>query len=559
MNQNINNSHLPGHKPLTDILLLLTPAIVIITMSPFESIDRFNGPKLVALTSMLVFVSILTLKSKRKLIINLHRADLILIAFILVSAVAIFNSESFWQTQFFGKLGRDSGFLAYLVFIFLLVLIRYVKYENRFEIFIYSLLLVALPVQIYAGLQILKLDPLTWTTPETWVFSFLGNPNHLSSFLGIVFLLNLYLIGLRRWLIPGLLNMVLILLIMTLNTSLQGFVIISVGVWILLFWQIKNQTLFVLSNIMGLVIISFLASYTLFDLSVFSFEINLLQEGTFLRRKELWLVALLAARESLFIGYGFSSFEIVYTKFRTSEIVGRVGADRSADSVHNEILELLVDGGFLLAVLWLALIGTILFKFFKYLGTKRATINVAHDPLTYIGIIFIGSTIHNLISPMSIAISSIMMVSGGLILYSKQSDLEPFGLIENEKPNLRTNKLNLSPIIAIMGVTLLALSLLPMIKNVQLVNSLQAGNINDAYRAVSGFPRDPGRYMVFARALIQDEKYGDAKFILEEVATKFPNQSAPIELLLRFRLTELERARYEFKLRTLNPLYDFQR
>jgi O-antigen ligase len=542
-----------------DFVLLFTPVVVVLVLTPFESIDRFNGPKLIAIAVMTTLAILLATKNQVTSLAKYGWFDLLLLSFVIVSVVALFTSDIDIQTQIFGKSGRDAGLLSYLLLILLLFLIRYVSHRNSLEIFVYSLIAVAIPVEIYALLQILNLDPFTWTSPESWIFSFLGNPNHLSSFLGIVFLLNIYLFGLRKMLIPALANMALIFTILVYNTSLQGFVIVFVGLWFLSLWKIKKRFLFISFAIAGVITVFLVSIYSLFDLNILPIEARFLQEGTFLRRKELWTVALLAAKASLMLGHGYSSFYTVHLKFRTPEIVGRVGTERNADSVHNEFLELLVNGGVFLFIIWLAIILVISWKLIKQLQFNRKRIDLNYDPLTFVGIVFFGAVIHNSISPMSVAISSLMMVAGGLILHYQNFPTHFSEEPETAEVNPSQNKTILLPVLAALGSFFFVLTLMPLVKNVQLANALNSGDLPKAYSAVSSFPTDIDRYLLLARALVNDEKYADARFVLEEASVVFPTQPTPIQRLLRFNLTELERTKYEIELRKLNPLHDYQR
>lgn len=544
-----------------DFTLLLIPVLVVLTITPFESIDRFNGLKLVTLAAMIVLCIFFVIKDRRLQKVNSSWLDLALIFFMIFSLVSFFMSPFSFESQFFGKLGRDAGFLAYLLFILLFMLTRYIRHENSFEVFIYFLIAASIPVQIYALIQILDLDPLEGATPESWIFSFLGNPNHLSSFLGIIFLLNFYLMGLRRWLIPALANMLSILVILGFNTSLQGFIIILFGLWFLLIWQIKNRVLFFTAVFLGIMLPILLSIYSLFNLKVLPVEINMLQEGTFLRRKELWLVAVLALREAPFFGHGYSSYESIYFKYRTTEMVERVGTNRASDSPHNEILELLVNGGFLLGATWLVIVLTICIRLIKQLRLNSKKVNANHDALTFVGIIFLGSLIHNSVSAMSVAINSILMVSGGLIFHYCNFPTQTINesVSQEIKSKHKLERINVFPVFAFVSILALIFTLLPFIRNMQLTSAINQKDLQKSYSAVSSFPKDVDRYVLLARLLIRDEKFDDAKFVLEEAKTKFPNQPVPIGLLLTFNLTEAERTDYVSKFKEINPLFDYKR
>jgi O-antigen ligase len=540
-----------------DYVLIYMPALVVLTMLPFQGLDRFNGPKLLALSSLIFVALVLALVDRKIFSISLRKSDFLLLAFLLIAIVSTIFSESALVTQFFGKLNRDTGLLAYLLFIFVFFMTRFLSHMNAIELFVYSTLWVAIPVEIYALLQIFNLDPIEWGTPDNWIFSFLGNPNHLSSFLGIVFLLNIYLFGLRRFLIPAILNMLVILFIMFSNASFQGFLLILLGVWALLIWHIQRSKIKLTLLLAGNFILIALVAYSLFNLRLIPIDLNFLQEGTFLRRKELWTIALISFSNSPWIGHGFASFDRLFLEYRTLESVQRVGIDRTADSVHFELLELLVNGGILLALAWLALIVVVSIKLFKQIKINRTFVEPLHDPLSFLGIVFLGVVFHNLISPVSIAMNALMMLAAGLIMnydrfptqyFTDTASDESFG-----KPAIRRELIPFVVLVLILTIT----SFLPLMRNAQLLSSSKAGDIQGAYRAVDGFPRDADRYLIFSQALIDDKKYGDAKFVLEQAVNYFPEQPLLLEQLLKFELTPEERDKYQARLNLINPLHNY--
>jgi len=235
----------------------------------------------------------------------------------------------------------------------------------------------------------------------------------------------------------------------------------------------------------------------------------------------------------------------------------RVGVDRTADSVHFEILELLVSGGILLALAWLALIVVVSIKLFKQIKINRTSVEPLHDPLSFLGIVFLGVVFHNLISPVSIAMNALMMLAAGMIMNYDRFPTQYFTDTASDNSFVKpASKRELMPFVVLVLILTIT-SFLPLMRNAQLLSSSKAGDIQGAYRAVDGFPRDADRYLIFSQALIDDKKYGDAKFVLEQAVRYFPEQPLLLEQLLKFELTPEERDKYQARLNLINPLHNY--
>jgi hypothetical protein len=107
------------------------------------------------------------------------------IAFIGWSLVALFASKVNLIEGFFGVTGRQTGFLAYLsliVLMLLAVLSSSVIQQNKLVLL---LVWVGLLSGFYGVLQSLGGDPFDWINPYSPVFGFFGNPNFQASFMGM--------------------------------------------------------------------------------------------------------------------------------------------------------------------------------------------------------------------------------------------------------------------------------------------------------------------------------------------------------------------------------------
>lgn len=125
-------------QTVTDYVLLFTPAVVVLIMAPFPSIDRFNGPKIVVLSALLLVASLSAWRSVGNAAMPIDLPQFVLFLFLIASIVTSMISSQDIPSQLFGRLGRNSGLLAYLLFAILFLLVKLIKRDNRLEIFCFQ-------------------------------------------------------------------------------------------------------------------------------------------------------------------------------------------------------------------------------------------------------------------------------------------------------------------------------------------------------------------------------------------------------------------------------------
>ena len=170
---------------ISKIFLYVGP-VGTLAISPFWSYDAINIPKFVSVTAFggmaWLFILHYLHQSKTRIFRKLFILSGLFLG--LMVLVIIFSKGNLTQ-QVFGASGRNTGFITYLSFIGIMCAFAISSSVTLMKKIGFSLIGTALVSDIYGLVQSFDADPFNWTNPYSPVFGCLGNPNFLSSLLGI--------------------------------------------------------------------------------------------------------------------------------------------------------------------------------------------------------------------------------------------------------------------------------------------------------------------------------------------------------------------------------------
>lgn len=261
--------------------------------------------------------------------------------------------------SFYGQPDRQGGLVSYLWYFlwFILLSFNLLNRPDRVRRAIMTAALAGTLVAVYAILQILNIDFLTWPEPAYLTgraFSTFGQPNFLASWLLLIIPLSGYLFWTARrtgarlgWVLAGLTQLAALFF-----TGSRGGLVALIFVGLLfgggqMFksgWPGRKKFslagVFLLVVILGLAIFNALAPGRLRQ----SLDFNYGSTGA---RANFYRAAGLAIPERFLVGYGFDSGEDIFIKYYEPDwaVFGSVG--QSADRAHNLILDLWLNAGLL--------------------------------------------------------------------------------------------------------------------------------------------------------------------------------------------------------------------
>ena len=369
----------------TDFILLSLTSLVVL---PWFLIDAMTLPKftLLALTAAIFLRRLIF---NKKLVSPSKVLDkplfIFLCLFITLATLSLLSNGNI-SRQLFGESGRNNGFLTHIALLIVSVYIWIFAGIESIKRLLFTFQITAFLVAVYFLTQFVGIDFAPW---EQWYgipSSFLGNPNFVSSFVGIALgctiidWMNSVILdknkrpSLRKvfWKNTGITFFAIALFGTTLilNRSTQGFIclglilltnlIIRIYLWILRFqkeFRIKSGKV-LLSLI---VIVGGFFTLTLINVSGF------LDTAAVVTRTWFWKSAYLAILQNPINGLGFDQFGDYYRQNRTVESF-ESSSTVVVDSPHSLIIDLALSAGVMFALTYLALIVLLVSRFLRYLS-----------------------------------------------------------------------------------------------------------------------------------------------------------------------------------------------
>jgi len=317
--------------------------------------------------------------------------------------------------QFYGEVGRRTGFLTYLscYLIFIYTAISKIKSLTRSTLNLFLLLgLVSSLYSILQPLGFLRIYQLE--SENTKPYSFFGNINFSSGFLGLVSIL---VISRLLFHSPNFSSKVFNLLILFLfqfsifqMNSQQGFILSFAGFIFLILIQIykkgKNLRLFLVSSFIAL----FLAFQFILGLFNRGLANTVIWGPSVEARNFYWKAGLDMTNSKPLLGVGLDRYGDWYWAYRDFENINALGVNDFSTSAHNIFLDLSSSGGYTLLISYLILI----FYVF-YIGIQKVKNNNSWEIFALFST-WVGFNIYSLISIGQIGVLIWGWVLGGLIV-----------------------------------------------------------------------------------------------------------------------------------------------
>jgi O-antigen ligase len=375
------------------IVLITTPTITTLAISPFSSYDPINVPKMLVLVSGASLLLVTLLASLRSLVsINILFISAAL-AFVVTLVIAFLRNPAPYAQQLWGVWGRSTGLLTYIAFV--VVLLSTILFSFRsgggtirqvFERLSYF-------ITAYTLIQAGDIDPINWS--QKAMVATLGNINFMSSFLGLasisffsrLLMEKLPITSKAHYSILILINLFLI----WLSESIQGIAVFAAGASIILGFAIRRnldfkRVIYWLLSIIPVGAISFLGVAGLGPLSI-------LRQETVIFRMDYWLAGMVMTQKNWFDGVGIDSYGDYYEQYRDLEAVVRNGPQRVTNTAHNVFLDVSSGAGVLAALAFFVMFALTIVRIIKILHRGE------FDPsLAAFSGMFVGFVIFSLIS-----------------------------------------------------------------------------------------------------------------------------------------------------------------
>ncbi len=532
-----------------------------LVISPQLTFDVTNPVKLVFLTCG-GFASIGTLlvykiyaKNQNYRLIN------ILVLYFFIVAVTIFlkSSESL-TTQFYGVHGRNTGLLAYVSLLSLLLASVYASNKENLNLLMKFFLITGLISVLYGFLQILNLDPLPWDKAGNWITSFYANPNFFSAFTGMfsgaifgLFFKSTFKKSQRIFLI---LTLLISLFVMKETGNYQGPAVFIIIICTVVFLLLRNSKLFKSSYFFLTGVIA-LVAWAILDLLRVLPWTSLLYKPSVSARGDYWRTSWRIFNDNFLFGVGFDGYRNYEGRYRDLASTFNIDALNYTDASHNVFLDFAVNGGILYLTAYLLLLAF----------TLRSSLRVIrrHQDLDMNFIVIFGCWIGYL-AQSAISFNHLGLAvwgwifSGALIGYEI---IDRQGVDELSKPSPgRQVKVKSAADKKLLGISLLAAALgglvaLPVyVVNADMWQGIKKQDIAIVEAAAYKWPRDVVRMSITAQMLNRVGKNQEALDLLEKAHDVDPQSVIPLKLIYDYLASDdAKRIKIRDEIEKLDPYY----
>ncbi len=542
---------------------ILTFGVLTVTLfvEAWRSSEPINAPKMLVLSTCgLSALFVIGSSWNRSFWVRYKSTLIVLISFLFFCLASVIFSEDNILVGLFGTKGRSTGLVTYFSLTLLFLAAVMVRSKRTYAGIIKFLLIAGAANIIYNIVYIFGYDPIPWNNPYGTILGTFGNPNFISSFLGIVVSV-LFAYSLDTESKP-ILRIVAALLIpvafyqIIFSHSIQGIFVCAIGSAAVLFffirskWVSKNLQYAYLIAVISVGLISIMGMLQKGPLA------SLIYKTSVSLRGEYWAAGLNMGLSNPLTGVGLDSYGNWYRLYRRPSAMILPGPSVVSDSAHNVFIDFFASGGFPLLIAYISiqvLVVVSIWRILKNLSTFSFT------PVALIAS-WLGYTSQSVISINQIGLAVWGWVLGGAII--------GYSFLENkdvtEQP--RTNKpgkvikvgrseaaVSLAAIVGLLAGFFIALP--PVRTDVAWRSALKVGNAGAVEAAMNMWPHNQrtlnSGIVLFANNGLPEKALEYARLDVRENGESFVSWFTLYQLE---GVSDSEKAKIYKKLHQLDPL-----
>lgn len=378
--------------------------------------DPVNAPKLFLLGAVATGVFAIVLKFGLQALWIEFKIPLIFsIGFIFFLFSSSFFSEAPFVQTFYGAYGRNTGVAAY-IFLTILFLGALALKDRKSHEKILGAFFIAGVLNIVYCLWVLAFgDPIPWNNTYKRILGLLGNPNFISSFLGMVIAASTgLLLDSKRAYRKKFFIIFLALLSMFLiykSSSIQGIFVAIAGVSLALFFLIRSR----FNNGVQITYLFFVT------VGFIALIFGMLQKGpfSFIYKKSVslrgsyWNAGLNMGQEHPLTGIGMDTYGDWYRGARPPvALIDTPGPTVLSNAAHNVTIDIFASGGYPLLITYLGI----------FLLAAKSALNLIriqkkYDPISVVlTVVWVGYVAQSIISINQIGLAIWGWVCCGLLI-----------------------------------------------------------------------------------------------------------------------------------------------
>ncbi len=535
-------------------------ALVAVTLlvTPLWALDPINPIKMLAVSSVGFMGLGVLLANQKALQLGRFKVPLILISgFMVWQLVVLVLSGGEMFQQLFGTTGRNTGLITYLAFSILFVVAMTASTAAFLNRFLLAVLVVGVASLGYGLVQALGGDPFNWVNPYSPVFGFLGNPNFLSSLLGILgsVVFTQLLSKSVEFQIKGayLAYLLVTVYVIRETASQQGFLVLLIGSTVSLGVLVYGKSRALGYSYLGLATVGFVAVLVgTLNKGPLS---SLLYKDSVTYRGDYWRAGWKMTLENPIFGVGLDSYGDWYRRSRTIEATLRRGPDVTSNAAHNVYLDISSYGGFPLVLIYVALMVLVGVSAVKVIKRLQG-FNVG-----FVGLVagWVAFQAQSIISINQIGLAMWGWVLSGLIIGFEINTRNGDVVVEKKSGKSATKPLQISaatPLAIFVGLIVgVLVGMPPYLASAKYKGALETSNPTVIQEAAYIWPVDPSRMIQVAMTLNENKLEVQGLEVAIDATEKFPdNYSVWATLDAMKSATPDQKAEALAEMKRLDPL-----
>jgi O-antigen ligase len=527
-------------------------------VTPLWSVDPINPIKMLAVVTTGFMCVGLILASRTTVSWGKYKVAFGLIAaFVIWQIVAMFASGSQIIQQFFGVNGRNTGFLTYLGFSFILVGSAIASGADFLKRLIPVVYVVGVASLAYGVIQAVGADPITWVNPFSPVFGFLGNPNFQSSLLGILGAMvfaQLFVKGLKLQ-FKGLIGLYLLVTLYVIKetASQQGFLVLVLGIGVVVGLYVIQM-----SKKLGVAygVLSVIGFFVVLFGTLNKGPLALLYKESVTFRGDYWSAGWKITVDYPIFGVGLDGYGDWYRRGRTLAATVRRGPDVTSNAAHNVFLDFSSSGGILLVAIYAALMVVVVISAIKVL--RRSTgFNPAFASLVAGWVAFQAQSI---ISINQIGLALWGWVFSGLIIgfeINTRNTVVTPTVVNKGRGVSKPAQASAASVVAVFVAFLLGVlvALPPYLAETKYKSAMASGNAEMVEDAAYLWPLDPVRMLKVAALLYDSKLTAQSLSVVADATREFPDFYGTWAAVYQLpEVTAAQRAEALVQMKRLDPL-----
>jgi O-antigen ligase len=283
------------------------------------------------------------------------------VLFILASFNSMFNADTPLTQNIYGVFGRQTGFVAYLVLIMVMLAAVLLREKKSFELIVWALLISGAINILYSAWAIAFGDFIGWNNPYGNILGLFGNPNFIGAFLGmfitgsIAFAFSDHFAWKYRiaFIILGLIALYEI----KESHAVQGLVVTGAGLAMIGFYLVRAKTKGFLLTSLYLVLVAIAGAFALGGALQKGPLASIIYKKSVSLRGTYWETGIDMGMDKPLTGVGMDGYGNWYRAFRPDRaLIDTPGPKTVTNAAHNVVIDIFAYGGYPLLISYLAIL-----------------------------------------------------------------------------------------------------------------------------------------------------------------------------------------------------------